>query len=486
MAGYASASGVMMVDDLASARAALVEEQAALRRFVRYADALGAQRTVDEVAHTIRAQFAETARADRCAVYVAGRRHERQPPRLRAVSGAGTAEVPPTADVPVTMRAEGGRLALPLVRSGEALGVVRLERALAYSDREIGELEHVAKLGSIALARALATQEAERQTSIARAMREANPNAIGLFDPSGEVIVENGPMRRLRAELDASGWRAPFADRRIGDDEIEFTGARERSYARVAVPVEDEEGFLGTMVVLRETTAERAAERAKDRFFALVSHELRTPLTAIIGFLELAFGPDGAELPDEQAHAIEVIERNARRLYRLVSDLLFVAQVEARVAELPRGRVSLGRVVTETLESLAPQAHAAQVVLERNVERDVDVIGDADRLEQLLENLVSNALKFTPAGGKVTVRLTESDGRGRLEVADTGVGIQAEDHAQLFDAFYRSPAAVSGHVPGVGLGLAVAASIVRAHDGEIKLHSMPGAGTTFVVELPMA
>ncbi|HEY3020065.1 MAG TPA: ATP-binding protein [Solirubrobacteraceae bacterium] len=475
-----------MVDELALARAALVEQEERLRRLVSCADALAANRDLEDVARALCAQIDQAVHADCCAVYVAGRDGADGDYRLRAATGSGASDVPAAVAAPAARRAEGERLELPFGRSGAIVGVVHLERARPYSEAEIDELEHLVKLGTIAIAHSLAVQDAERQANIARAMREANPDAIGLFDASGRPIIENGPMRRVRPELESSGWRAPFADRRANDvrSEIEFAGDRERTYSRVAVPVEDDDGFLGTLVVLRDTTAERAAERAKDRFFALVSHELRTPLTAIIGFLELAFADDGADLAPEQAQAIEVIERNTRRLYRLVSDLLFVAQVEARVAELPRARVALGRIVAETLESARPQAHAARVALEPRIERDVEVLGDADRLGQLIENLVSNALKFTPAGGEVTVRLTGSDGHARLEVIDTGTGIEVDDEARLFEAFYRSPTAVARHVPGVGLGLAVAGSIVRAHAGEIKVRSAPGEGTTFVVELP--
>jgi signal transduction histidine kinase len=296
-------------------------------------------------------------------------------------------------------------------------------------------------------------------------------------------------MESLRRELEEGGWRAPFADRRSPGPrgELSVGGDRERTYARYTVPVNDDDGPLGTFVALRDTPAARAAARARDRFLALISHELRTPLTAIMGFVEIVLEDEADKLEADQLRAVQVIGRNTRRLHRLVTDLLFVAQVEAQAAQIHRAPVDLGLLVTEAVESFRLQALEAGIELRAEGDRSATVLGDEDRLGQLLDNLMSNALKFTPAGGSVVVRLNSGRARcARLEVRDTGAGIAEEEQADVFEAFFRSPSAVAGHVPGVGLGLAVARSIVRAHQGEIGVSSAPGAGTTFAVELPLA
>jgi signal transduction histidine kinase len=329
---------------------------------------------------------------------------------------------------------------------------------------------------------ALALEDAEGQAAVAHAVLEANPDAIGLFGSDGEVLLENAPMAELRAALEASGWPAPFLDRRAGSAErreVELGDERQRTFSRFTAPVGDR-----TIVVMRDTTAEREAERAKDQFFALVSHELRTPVTSIAGFLEMILGEPGLPLAPEHERALRVIERNTGRLRRLVDDILFVSQVEARTAELRRLPVRLERLVGDAVESARPAAADAGVELASEVERDAAVLGDSDRLGQLLDNLTSNAIKFTPQGGRVAVRLRAGAGRARLEVSDSGVGIAAEDQERVWNAFFRAPTARQRQVPGVGLGLAVASSIARAHGGELRVHSAPGAGSTFSLELP--
>ena len=234
----------------------------------------------------------------------------------------------------------------------------------------------------------------------------------------------------------------------------------------------------------RRKRAEVEADRLKDEFFALVSHELRTPLTSIQGYLEMVL-EDPAALDPQSTRFLQVIERNTRRLQRLVGDLLFVAQVEAGRMSVERGPVSLERVVAECIEAARPRAEDDGVTL-RSQSDGVGVLhADGDRLAQMLDNLVSNAVKFTPEGGSVDVRLTERDGRALLEVRDSGIGIPGDEQAQLFQRFFRSSAATEREIPGVGLGLTISRAIVEAHGGTISFESEEGRGTTFRVELPL-
>jgi PAS domain S-box-containing protein len=238
--------------------------------------------------------------------------------------------------------------------------------------------------------------------------------------------------------------------------------------------------------VLERRRAEADAERLKDEFFALVSHELRTPLTSIIGYLELLLEEEAGEISAQQRRFLGVIERNARRLLRLVGDLLFAAQVEAGTLNLTRESVDLAAVVQEAVEAGRPRAEQAQVALSAETEPVPELQGDPERLGQVLDNLISNALKFTPAGGSVTVGLHRRNGQAVVEVADTGIGIPAAEQVRLFERFYRTSSATERSIPGIGLGLSISRAIAQGHGGAISVHSEEGRGTTFTVELPIS
>jgi signal transduction histidine kinase len=227
----------------------------------------------------------------------------------------------------------------------------------------------------------------------------------------------------------------------------------------------------------------READRLKDEFVALISHDLRTPLTSIMGYLELAMDDDA--LGDEARSYLEVVQRNSERLLRLVNDLLFVARLEAGELDLHPTALDLGAVVRQSVEEARPRAAGKGIELGCEVQSVQPLAGDKGRLFQLLDNLISNAIKFTPEGGRVDVRLLERDSRVRIEVADTGIGISAEDHARLFERFFRAKTATERHIPGTGLGLYIASAIAEAHGGSIDVDSEPGRGTTFCVVLPL-
>ena len=238
--------------------------------------------------------------------------------------------------------------------------------------------------------------------------------------------------------------------------------------------------------VLERRRAEADAERLKDEFFALVSHELRTPLTSIIGYLELILEGEAGEISDDQRRFLGVIERNARRLLRLVGDLLFAAQVEAGTLSLAHEPVDLEAVVCEAVEAGRPRAEQAKVALTADTEPVGELQGDPERLGQVLDNLISNALKFTPAGGSVSVGLHRRNGNAVVEVSDTGIGIPAAEQARLFERFYRTSSATERSIPGIGLGLSISRAIALGHGGAISVQSEEGRGTTFTVELPIS
>jgi signal transduction histidine kinase len=232
--------------------------------------------------------------------------------------------------------------------------------------------------------------------------------------------------------------------------------------------------------------AQRARElmRLRDEFVATVSHELRTPLTSIMGYLELISDDSFAARTPEQETFLGVVQRNAERLMRLVSDLLLVAEAKDRKLDLDVHEVDLQRLVTECVEAAKPAADAKRIELTVDHDAPPHLKGDPLRLAQLMDNLVSNAIKFTPQGGRVSVKTVARDGNTVVEVTDSGSGISETDQLQLFNPFFRTQSATAQAIPGTGLGLTITKAIVDAHKGSIDVRSAVGRGTTFNVLLP--
>jgi PAS domain S-box-containing protein len=224
-------------------------------------------------------------------------------------------------------------------------------------------------------------------------------------------------------------------------------------------------------------------DRMKDDFVASVSHELRTPLTSIHGYLDLLVD-GGDNLTEEQRRFVDVVQRNSERLMTLVADLLSVAQVESGRIALERARVDVAALLSDAMETARPAA--AEKAIDLELECDALELPEADhaRLGQVFDNLISNAIKFTPSGGRVTVRAFAQDSNAVVDVVDTGIGISSDDQTRLFERFFRSAAASAGAIQGTGLGLAISKAIVESHEGSISVDSAPGRGTTFRVVLP--
>jgi PAS domain S-box-containing protein len=241
-------------------------------------------------------------------------------------------------------------------------------------------------------------------------------------------------------------------------------------------------------VLLRELAEQnerlRELDRMKDDFVASVSHELRTPLTSIRGYLELVREDGG--LDEEQDRMLGIVDRNADRLLGLVTDLLFIAEVDAGKLTLERNRVQLGDVAGESVEAASPHARAAEIELNLDADDHLVVDGDRTRLAQVFDNLISNAIKFTPAGGRIDVHVFRSDAVAVVEVSDTGSGIPEDEREHLFERFFRTSGAIRAAVQGTGLGLAIVGAIAASHGGTVSCESAEGGGAKFRVSLPLA
>lgn len=289
------------------------------------------------------------------------------------------------------------------------------------------------------------------------------------------------------------GFSALVESARLGVPEIHDWTYRRRDGAEFPVEVAvtprvDAAGATnGYIFVATDITEAVEVSRLKDEFVGLVSHELRTPLSSILGYLELMKDDEESPLSAEQKLYLGVAERNAHRLLGLVGDLLFTAQADSGGFPLSLGELTPGELVAGAVDSARPVAEAAGIRLSaEGAANPLVIVGDRGRLGQAIDNLVSNAIKFTPRGGSVSVGLVESGGARPLEITvrDTGLGIAASELDQLFTRFFRATTATANAVPGVGLGLVITKAIVRAHGGELDVSSVEGEGTVFTMRLP--
>jgi PAS domain S-box-containing protein len=295
-------------------------------------------------------------------------------------------------------------------------------------------------------------------------IRHLESNAAPVLGSDGEVVGWQGTDRDVTHRIQAERDRERLLT--VEQEARAFAEAAQRDLAA-------------------QNERLRELDRLKDEFIALVSHELRTPLTSIRGYTELLLDGEAGTLTGDQRQFLGVVERNAHRLLHLVGDLLFLAQVEAGKLVLDIGALDLGNVASESVETARPQAEAKDITLTLATGPVPLIAGDRARISQLLDNLVSNAIKFTPEGGRVDVRVRALKQRAVLEVRDSGMGIPAGEQEFLFQRFFRTSTATEQAIQGTGLGLAISKAIVEAHSGRITVTSEEGEGTTFEVTLPL-
>jgi signal transduction histidine kinase len=229
-----------------------------------------------------------------------------------------------------------------------------------------------------------------------------------------------------------------------------------------------------------------ALDRLKDEFVATASHELRTPLTSLKGYLEMSLDPaEGPLSPTREAH-LRIAQRNADRLNLLVDQLLFLARADSHPLELDRQPVDLAALLNEAAETARPAADAKNVAVLIEAKPPHRVLADRQQLVRIVDNLVTNAVKFTPDNGTVRLAARAAGDAAVLEVADSGVGIPLGEQSDLFKRFFRGTKAIDDAVPGSGLGLAISQVIAEAHGTSIEVESALGRGSTFRLALPLA
>jgi two-component system phosphate regulon sensor histidine kinase PhoR len=238
------------------------------------------------------------------------------------------------------------------------------------------------------------------------------------------------------------------------------------------------------LVLFIDTTRLEALEDMRRKFVADVSHELRTPIAAIIGSVETVRAlPEGERV--EADRFLNMAERQAQRLSALVSDLLDLSQIEVGAVALDMESLSVAELMGEAIELARASAQRNMVSLNLDVQGDPHVTCDRRRMEQILGNLIDNAIKFNRPGGTVTLRATTSQGRVRIEVIDTGRGIPPEMLPQVFTRFFRADKSRDRSVGGTGLGLAIVKHLVHLQGGNVNVESTLGTGTRFVLDWPV-
>jgi two-component system phosphate regulon sensor histidine kinase PhoR len=238
-------------------------------------------------------------------------------------------------------------------------------------------------------------------------------------------------------------------------------------------------------MVLHDVTELRRLERVRTEFVANVSHELRTPLTAIRGYLETLL-EGGLDEGDNARRFLEIVSRHTERLGRLLDDLTDLSNIELGKVALEVRPTVLWEALEPVLAIIGPRAAVKGVALSADLPPDLPpVLADSDRLEQILINLVDNAVKFTPADGRVTVSASLRDTMVEVAVADTGVGIPSTDLPRITERFYRVDRARTRELGGTGLGLAIVKHLVQAHGGALRIESELGKGTTVRFTLPL-
>jgi signal transduction histidine kinase len=281
----------------------------------------------------------------------------------------------------------------------------------------------------------------------------------------------------------------------------------ERTHAMTLSPIRDAHGNSAGWVCTSADVAEEVAARqalldaldterravqqlqeldlAKDTFVSSVSHELRTPITSIVGYLELLVAGEFGDLAGPQLTAIKRIDANSRRLLTLIDELLTLSRLKEREADLTE-ELDLAEVARAAYDVVAPSWSHRELDATFYVPGcPVEVVGNREMLERVVVNLLGNAVKFTPDGGSIRVRVDIEGTEALLTVRDTGIGIPLDEQQHLFTRFFRSSLATHHAIQGSGLGLSIARSIIDEHGGEMSVASQPGSGTEFRVRLPL-
>ncbi len=341
-----------------------------------------------------------------------------------------------------------------------------------------------------------------RERNQLRTVLDGMVEGVLLTDEKGTILLANRAFERIFDAIPPVQGRRPLETARIPElqeavdaaleaaepvtREIALGGARDKTILASLAAIRERERTVGAVAVFHDVTELKNLERVRREFVANVSHELRTPLTAICGYAE-TLRDGGLQDPRRSAEFVDVIHRHARRLQALIEDLLELSSIEQGQARLLIEPVALRDVAAQAEGVVRPAVSQKRQSLSIRIPEGLPPpLADRDRLAQVLINLLDNAVKFTPEGGRIAVSASAGDGRVVLSVSDTGIGLPAEEVGRVFERFYRVDRSRDRREGGTGLGLAIAKHLMQAMGGSIEVESTPGDGTTFRLSLPAA
>ncbi len=412
-------------------------------------------------------------------------------------------------------------LSVPLMSKERLRGVVTLARPYPFDSSDLRAMLNLSNIVATALENAGLYQAVKAEQERLAAIFASSSDGIALIDQNQRIVEANQAFYAIQRHPKSDNLlcrEALHCSRSGGHDlcregcmvlaalqyhrvvpiaEIEFTPPgnthpvrgqppqmQKLQVALSITPVLADRGYQA-LVIARDTTPLREMDRMKANFISMVTHELRSPLNAINGYLDLALEGVAGELNERLHEFVRRARASSEHLTTLVDDLLLISRADAGQFRLNRGQAHLGAIVKEAIEEVELQATDANVQLVVQLVPDLPTFsGDAGRLKQVVRNLLTNAIKFTPQGGQVTISGEVRNGQIMLAVRDTGRGISPEHLPRIFERFYQV-ARGQGSRSGQGLGLAIVKTIVERHQGYISVESCPGEGSTFTVCLPL-
>lgn len=386
-------------------------------------------------------------------------------------------------------------VAVPFLPRERVFGVMVLSDPEPYrfDDEDLSLLSQLGQQAAICLENAELYIAASSERRKLAAILEGTADGVVAIDQEGKVLLVN-PAAEQALGVRAKEVLGRPLDEAIPHPELValLEQARKRGEAVVGElttrdgrvrnanlsPIPE----VGWVAILHDVTYLKELDRVKSEFVATVSHDLRSPLTKLQGYADLI--AQDRSLGPQQREAVQRIQATVAEMTELVNDLLELGRIEAGIG-MEMSPCRLEEIVLETADSYLLQAQQAGLTLRTEIEGGLGaVLGNAARLRQVVANLLDNAIKYTPAGGSVNVRLTRQDGDLVVTVEDTGIGISPQDQEQLFQKFYRVRSPQTAHIPGTGLGLAIARSIVEQYGGRMWVRSTLGQGSVFGFALP--
>jgi len=404
-------------------------------------------------------------------------------------------------------------LMLPVKFEGEVVGVVQLMQETArYDDEQLDLAEGLVGLMAAAVRNARLHEQAQAEAAArarAEAMAAAREQAARVLEAVGDGVMMVDPEGVLRfwnraAELVTGRSRADVVGRQA--DEVladwqaiaaEIGISEEPELARpVTLPVEVDGGELwlsfvavrspnGVVYTFRDLTGDRGLEAAKSDFIATLSHELRTPMTAVLGAAKTLLRDDIALSPERRHQLLEMIGAQGTRLTQITEEVLLANRLDRGDLRIDSERVDLSQLVSDAVETMSHDAPES-ISLSAATNGSAEAIGDRDRIEQVLVNLIDNAVKYSPDGGEVVVSTVPAASSVRVEVADQGMGIAPAEQEAVFEKFYRGDPQHRAVPGGTGLGLYICRELVQRMGGTIGVRSRAGEGSTFWFDLPKA